>query len=65
MYDMDMGFLEASDLPFSSQKHGSRFGSLSPILLRPFTLGDFKGDQDARYADFAVSPLFSAPDFLN
>jgi len=68
MSDMDMGFLEASNLPFSSQRHSSRFGSLSPILMRPFTLGDclsLKDDHEAQYADFAISPLCSAPDFLN
>jgi hypothetical protein len=68
MSDMDMGFLEDSILPLLSQRHSSRFGSLSPILLCPFTAGDclsLTDDHEAQYADFAVSPLSSAPDFLN
>ncbi|KIM48733.1 hypothetical protein M413DRAFT_59046 [Hebeloma cylindrosporum] len=65
MSDMDM---EASFLPLPSQRHSSRFGSLSPMLLRPFAAGDYlslKDDHEPQYADFAVSPLSSAPDFLN
>ncbi|KDR73642.1 hypothetical protein GALMADRAFT_142105 [Galerina marginata CBS 339.88] len=67
MSDMDMGFEEASIPPLPMQRR-DRFASLSPILMRSFTLADcfsLKDDETNQYADFAVSPLSSAPDFLN
>ncbi|KAF8956120.1 hypothetical protein BDZ97DRAFT_1672117 [Flammula alnicola] len=67
MSDMDMDFFEAS-LPLLPLQRRNRFGTLPPILMRSFTIADclsLKDDHATQYADFAVSPLSSAPDFLN
>ncbi|KAF8912101.1 hypothetical protein CPB84DRAFT_1742730 [Gymnopilus junonius] len=67
MSDLDMGFEEAAIPPLPIQRR-NRFSALSPFLLRPFTLADCfsgKDDESNQYADFAVSPLSSAPGFLN
>ncbi|PPQ75437.1 hypothetical protein CVT26_015359 [Gymnopilus dilepis] len=68
MSDLDMGFDEAALPPLPFQRR-DRFNALSPFLLRPFTLADCfsgsKDDEPNQYADFAVSPLSSAPEFLN
>jgi hypothetical protein len=67
MSDIDMGFQEAF-IPSLPIQRRDRFGTASPIFMRPFTLADCfspKGREINQYADFAVSPLSSAPDFLN
>jgi hypothetical protein len=67
MSDLDMGFLEDVLPPLSLQRR-NRFDMLTPILMRSFTVNDcgsLADDHTTRYADFAVSPLSSAPDFLN
>ncbi|KAF9477566.1 hypothetical protein BDN70DRAFT_896439 [Pholiota conissans] len=65
--DLDMSYLEDTLPPLSVQRR-NRLDMLSPILMRPFTLTDCASlvdDHTTQYADFAVSPLSSAPDFLN
>ncbi|KAF8809032.1 hypothetical protein BYT27DRAFT_7136596 [Phlegmacium glaucopus] len=65
LLDMGMGCIE-TPFPTFLDKH-SRAGTL-PAITRAFTFADclsMKDGQAIQYADFAVSPLSSSPDFLN
>jgi hypothetical protein len=62
-----MGFTEAPFPTYLLDKpsHG---GTLTPVIPRAFSFADclfMKDGQVNQYADFAVSPLSSSPDFLN
>ncbi|KAF4614656.1 hypothetical protein D9613_002627 [Agrocybe pediades] len=69
MSDMDIGFFEAP-IPLLSSQRRDRYSALSPIFRRPLTFSDCfsalaSDDEPTKYADFAISPLSSSPEFLN
>lgn len=64
---MDMGIPQTTLIPLPVHNR-SRYGALSPIVVRPFVLMDcflLEDDSVTKYADFAVSPLSSAPQFFD
>ena len=56
---LDMGFFEAAFLPPLAAQRPHRFDMLAPLFLKACD------EHPNTYADFAVSPLSSAPRFLN
>ena len=67
-FDIDEVALADAFLPPLPIQRRSRFGTVLPVMKRSFTFGDYlslKDDYISQYADFAISPLSSAPDFLN
>ena len=67
LLDIDMGFPET---PFPTFHLGktSHTGTLTPVIPRAFSFADCLSMEDGQvneYADFALSPLSSSPDFLN
>jgi len=65
-FDLEVPLADAF-LPLSIQKR-NRFSAVIPVMKRSFTFHDclsLKDDQTNQYADFAISPLSSAPEFLN
>ncbi len=64
-FDIEVAFEDAPLPPLPVQRR-SRFNI--PVMKRSFTFADclsLKDDHPCQYADFATSPLSSAPDFLN
>lgn len=61
--ELDMGFFETAFLPPLATQRQHRFEMLSPIFLKSY--GELNDEHPITYADFAVSPLSSAPRFLN
>jgi len=64
LLDIGMGFVEAPFPAFLLDKPGP----LTPVIPRAFSFADclsMKDGQVDQYADFALSPLSSSPDFLN
>jgi hypothetical protein len=64
-FDIEVAFGDAPLSPLPVQRRG-RFNI--PVMKRSFTFADclsLKDDYPCQYADFATSPLSSAPDFLN
>lgn len=64
-FDIEVAFEDAPLPPLPVQRR-SRFNI--PVMKRSFTFADclsLKDDYPCQYADFATSPLSSAPDFLN
>lgn len=67
-FDIDEVALDDAFLPPLALQRRSRFTAVLPVMKRSFTFGDYlslKDDYTSQYADFAISPLSSAPDFLN
>jgi hypothetical protein len=67
-FDIDEVVLTDAFLPPLSLQRRNRFNAVMPVMKRSFTFGDYlslKDDYTSQYADFATSPLSSAPDFLN
>ena len=67
-FDLDEVALADAFLPPLYIQRRSRFSAVLPVMKRSFTFGDYlslKDDHTSHYADFATSPLSSAPDFLN
>ncbi|KXN91506.1 hypothetical protein AN958_00768 [Leucoagaricus sp. SymC.cos] len=65
--ELDMGFFDAPIPPLPRFRRGPR-RTLAPALGRSFTFADthsLRIESPSHYANFAISPLSSAPDFLN
>jgi hypothetical protein len=65
--DLDMGFFDSPLPPLPRFRRGPR-RVLAASLVRAFTFADTRSlrvESHSHYADFAISPLSSAPDFLN
>ncbi|KAF5358487.1 hypothetical protein D9756_001341 [Leucocoprinus leucothites] len=65
--ELDMGFFDSPLPPLSRFRRVPR-RTLAPSLARSFTFADthsLRVESPSHYADFAISPLSSAPDFLN
>lgn len=65
--ELDIGFFDSPLPPLPRLRRVPR-RTLAPSLARSFTFADthsLRVEASNHYADFAISPLSSAPDFLN